>query len=78
MQVCKVLNKSAPLYLHNVFAYATSVTGRVERNAHQLFVPQINNAYGRRSLYYHGTTIWNALPTALYNISLFVQFKCNY
>ena len=55
--IYKVLNKSAPLYLHDVFAYATSIT----ENSHRLFVPQINTHYGKGSFYYHGVTIWNAL-----------------
>ena len=78
MQVYKILHKLAPLYLHDMFAYATSITGCVRRNVHRLFVPQINTVYGRRNLFYHGTVIWNALPAALYNISSFAQFKCNY
>jgi len=45
------------------------------RNAHQLFVPQINTNYGKQSLYYRGATIWNALSTALCDISSFAQFK---
>jgi len=60
----------APVYLHNMFAYATSITGHVGRNAHRLFVPQINTDYGKRSLYHRRATIWNALPTALSVMSL--------
>ena len=78
MQVYKILHKLAPLYLHDMFAYATSITGRVGRNVHGLFIPQINTVYGKRSLYYHGAVIWNALPAALCNISSFAQFKYNY
>ena len=51
-----------------MFVYATSVTGRVGRNAHRLFVPQINTNYGKQSLYYRGATLWNALPMALHNL----------
>ena len=28
MQIYKILHKSAPVYLHNMFEYAISVTGR--------------------------------------------------
>ena len=70
------MNESAPQYLHNMFNYVTSFTGCVGRNSHQLFVPQINTNYGRRGLYYRGTTIWNSLPTALYDSSSLNQFKC--
>ena len=31
----------APVYLHDMFSYTTSITGRKGRNAHRLFVPQI-------------------------------------
>jgi len=58
----------APVYLHNMFANATSITGRVGRNAHRLFVPQINTNYGKRSLYHRRATIWNVLPTALCDV----------
>ena len=61
-----------------MFMYSTSVTGREGRNPHRLFVPRINTEYGRRSLYYRGTTMWNALPTALYDATSLTQFKSNY
>ena len=36
MQVYKILNKIAPVYVHNIFNYITSVTGHEGRNAHWL------------------------------------------
>ena len=67
-----------PVYLHHMFSYTNSITGRVGRNAHRLFVPQIHTNFGQRSLFYHGATLWNALSPALYDAALYTQFKSNY
>ena len=56
-----------PVHLHHMFSYTNSITGRVGRNAHRLFVPQIHTNFGRRSLFYRGATLWNALSPALYD-----------
>ena len=68
---------SQPLYtyLHNMINYAVAFTGRVNRNAHRLFVPQVNTNYGKRSLHYRGPTIWNALSTALYSATTLIHFQ---
>ena len=68
----------APVYLHNMFSYTTSITGHEGRNAHRLFVPQICTNFGRWSLFYCGATLWNTLPSALYDAASFSQFKNNY
>jgi len=78
VQVYKILHRIVPAYLYNIFEYAINVTGRVNRNAHRLFVPQVNTNYGKRSLYYRGTTMWNALPTAVYDSTTLTQFRNNY
>ena len=57
---------------------AVNVTGRISRNAHRLFVPQLRTNYGKRSLYYRGTILWNALPAALYHASTLFQFRSSY
>ena len=75
IQIFKILHKSAPTYLHNMFNYAVAITGRVNRNAHRLFVPQVNTNYGKRSLHYRGPTIWNALSTALYSATTLIHFR---
>jgi len=65
-------------YLQCIFImldYAITVTGRVNRNVHRLFVPQINANYGKYSLHYRGPVLWNALSTALYSTTTFIQFK---
>ena len=42
MQIYKILHKLAPMYLHNMFDYAITVTEHMNRNVHRLFVPQIH------------------------------------
>ena len=78
LQLYKILHKMTPVYLHHMFSYTNSITGRVGRNAHHLFVPQIHTKFGQRSLFYHGATLWNALSPALYDAALYTQFKSNY
>ena len=75
VQIYKILHKLAPMYLLNMFNYAITVTGRVNRNIHRLFVPQVNTNYGKRSLRYRGPTIWNVLPAALYSATNLTQFR---
>ena len=61
--------------LHNMFDYAIAVTGRMNRNVHRLFVPQIHTNYGKRSLRYHGRTLCQQLYTAqqlLLNLKIFI------
>jgi len=42
MFIYKILKKSPPAYLHNMFEYAiNAVTGRPSRNLYRLFVPQV-------------------------------------
>ena len=48
---------------------------QAELNPHRLFVPQINNNYGRCSLYYRGTALWNALPPSLHDTATFTDFQ---
>ena len=74
IQIYKILHKLAPVYHHNMFNYAVTITGLVNRNVHRLFVPQVNTNYGKCSLCYHGPTIWNVLSTALYSATTLTQF----
>ena len=75
LQVFKIVNNISPSYLHHTFSFAVDVTGRSGRNQHRLFVPRVRTNYGKRSLAYRGTAIWNRLPPALYSaktVSAFV------
>ena len=57
-----------------MFNYAVAIMGRVNKNAHQLFVLQVNTNYGRCS-HYRGPTIWNALSIALYSATTLIHFR---
>ena len=69
----------APVYFHDMFSYTTSITGYEHegRNAHRLFVPQIRTNFGRQSLFYRGATLWNTLPSALYDAASYSQFMAD-
>ena len=75
VQVFKILNKISPPYLRGIFSYAVDVTGRSGRNLHRLFVPSVRTNYGKQSLAYRGTAIWNRLPKALYSAKTVNGFK---
>ena len=78
LQLYKILHKMAPAYLHDMFSYTSSITGHEGRNAHRFFVPQIRTNFGRPSLFYRGATLWNTLPSVLYDAASYSQFKNNY
>ena len=65
IQVYKILKRLSPSYLLSTFRSALSVIGHAGRNVHHLYVPAVRLNYGKRSLYYRGTTIWNSLPTSI-------------
>ena len=75
VQVFKILRNVSPTYMQGLFSYATDVTGRSGRNPHRLYVPRIRTNYGKRSLRYRGTLIWNRLSAMLYNATSVRQFK---
>ena len=77
-QTYKILHQLAPTYLHNIFEYAVNVTGHASRNLHRLFVPWLRTNYGKCSLYYQGTVLWNALPAALCGKTIVTQFRSSY
>ena len=74
-QIYRILHKLSPSYLHSTFSYAVSITGRTGRNVHQLYVPSMDLNYGKRSLYYRGTTIWNSLPASVVETNSLNSFK---
>ena len=77
-QIYRILHKLSPSYLHSTFSYAVSITGRTGRNVHQLYVPSMDLNYGKRSLYYRGTTIWNSLPASVVETNSLNSFKLAY
>ena len=55
-----------PIYTTCFSSYASAVSGHTGRNPLRLFVPSIRTSYGRGSLWFRGTTIWNNLsPTVI-------------
>jgi len=58
-----------------LFTYAADVTGHNGQNPHRLYVPRIRTNYGKRSLQYRATLIWNHLSVELYNGTSVRQFK---
>ena len=78
MQTFKILHKLAPPYLHGMFRYALAISGRVGRNPLRLYVPSIRTNYGRGSLWYRGTTIWNNLRTHVTAAPSLAKFKTLY
>ena len=75
LQVFKIVNRISPPYLHGVFSFAVDVTGRSSRNIHGLYVPSVRTNFGKLSLAYRGTAIWNRLPPALYSAKTVSEFK---
>ena len=75
IQVFKILHNFSPTYLQGLFSYTSNVTGHIGRNPHRLYVPGIRTNYGKRSLRYRGTVIWNRLPAVLYDTTTVRQFK---
>ena len=75
MQVFKVLHNISPAYLRGLFSYTTDDTGYTGRNPHRLYVPGVRTNYGKRSLKYQGTLIWNRLSVELHNAISLRQFK---
>ena len=39
------------------------------------FVPRVKTTYGKNSIYYKGTQIWNSLHALLYTVATLGQFK---
>jgi len=76
LQVFKILHNISPTYLQGgLFSYAIDVTGHVGRNPHRLYVPAERTNYGKRSLKYRGTMIWNCLSPELYDAKTLKKFK---
>ena len=76
IQIFKSIHQKLPSYLHNIFHYSRDITGHIGRNINRLFVPRVNNNYGKRSFYYRGAMIWNSLPSTVTestNLSKFVR-----
>ena len=77
-KICKILQNLPPFYLHSTFSYAVSITGRTGHNVHQLYIPFMHLNYGKNSLYYRITAIWNSLPASVMENNSLNSFKLAY
>ena len=71
--VYRTLHRLSPLYLADIFRYATAVTSHIGRN--KLFMPRVRTLYGINNFYYKGTQIWNSLNATIYAATSLAQFK---
>ena len=78
IMVYRTLHYLSPIYLQDTFNYTTTVTSHVGRNSYRLFVPRVQTNYGKNSLYYIGTQVWNSLHASLYTAATLGQFKYLY
>ena len=78
VKVFKILHKIAPPYLRGMFQYASAFSGRVGRNPLRLYVPSIRTNYGRGSLWFRGTTIWNILSPTVIAAKYLAKYKTSY
>ena len=64
-------------YLQTLFQYSTGVTGHYGCNPKwlEIYVPQVQTNYGRESLYYQVTMLWNNLSPSLYSVDSIAQFR---
>ena len=75
----KVLNHLCPVYLENSIKYTSDVVKRTSgRNRFRAYVPQINNNYGKSSIYYRSVGVWNTLKSDLYQFTQLKYFKSYY
>ena len=69
--VYRTLHRLSPIYLQDTI----TVTSHVGRNSYRFFVPRVWTNYGKHSLYYTGTQVWNSLHASLYTAATHGQFK---
>ena len=46
-----------------------------ETASYRLFVPRVWTTYGKNSLFYMGTQVWNSLHASLYTAATLGRFK---
>ena len=78
VQVFKIIRKITPPYLHDTFSYAVDVICHIGRNPHRFYVPSIRTNYGRKSLWYQSTVIWNNLSLGINTAKSLTESKSSY
>ena len=73
----KCLNGLAPNYLCDAFTYCGDVHNYCTRgsNRRNLYVPQPNLEYFKRSFIYVGPNVWNDIPDSIRNVNSIQSFK---
>ena len=77
MLLKKMLVTGQPESVYDRIAYRGSIHGRSTRQAGMIDTPMIRTETGRRRFLYSAVTMFNALPAALRDLSLF-RFKREY
>ena len=75
IMVYRTLHCLSPICLQDTFNYTTTVTSHIGRNSYRPFVPRVRINYGKNSLYYTGTQVWNSLHASFYTAATLGQFK---
>ena len=68
----------APSYLQGLLKYSIDVTDHDGCNSTRLYVLQVQTNYGRQSLYFRGTILWNNLSPWLYSAGSLADFRRSY
>ena len=68
----------APSYLQRLFKYSIEVVIMVAIPLNRLYVPQVQTNYGRQSLHFRVTILWNNLSPSLYSASSLADFRRSY
>ena len=81
VQMWKIINNQAPLYLQGKFAIVRQIHDKQIRKITitRHYMPKYKLDYGNKnSNIYIGSTLWNGLTDSLRNITSIVLFKENY
>ena len=76
----KVLNGLAPPYLGDLFKYINSIHSLCTRQskAGDLYIPKCNTNYGKSTLQYKGSVLWNVITRNIRSANTFMSFKLNF
>ena len=75
--VYKSLNSLAPNYQSDLFTYVSDVHERTTRQSQNsdLYLSNVRTSYVKKSLQYHGASLWNQLPVNIRNSNNLQIFK---
>ena len=71
----KILHLGQPQYLANLFTkYTPKSSARGQLKTRELALPKLKNC-GAQSFQYHGTTLWNSIPSNIRFLPSLNNFK---